>query len=97
MKALPPFRLHPEALTDEGRHLRRSEFVNPELGQRHRLGGEPDFIQKEEWPSCSCGEKMTFYAQLDAIGEEYGIADMGLIYIFLCFGCFETESFVQSH
>ena len=41
---------------------------------------------------------MTFYAQLDAVGHasEYDIADAGLIYVFLCFNCFEATALVHS-
>ena len=39
---------------------------------------------------------MTFYAQLDSINDEYNLADVGLIYVFVCFDCFETRSVLQS-
>jgi hypothetical protein len=70
----------------------------PDIGKRSQLGGDPGFIQREDWPICPhCGEKMTFYAQLDAIGDGYDIADCGMIYVFICFDCYETKSFVQSY
>jgi hypothetical protein len=34
---------------------------------------------------------MTVYAQLDSVGDSLVIADCGLLYVFLCFGCFETK------
>ncbi len=68
-----------------------------EIGQRHRLGGTPDFIHDQQWPTCrTCRVKMSFYGQLDSINDEVCIADCGLIYVFLCFGCYESQSFVQS-
>ena len=39
---------------------------------------------------------MSFYGQLDSIGDEYDIADCGMLYVFLCFDCFEATAFVHS-
>ncbi len=39
---------------------------------------------------------MSFYGQLDSISDEDMIGDAGLIYVFLCLGCFETKSITQS-
>jgi len=39
---------------------------------------------------------MTFYAQLDSISDEICIADCGMIYVFVCFGCYQSTSIVQS-
>ena len=72
-------------------------YVDAEIGKRHRLGGQPD--KKVTVPVCpECRQKMTFYAQLDAIGQsdEYDIADAGLIYVYLCFDCFEVQALVHS-
>ena len=69
-----------------------------DIGMRHRLGGEPEFIQDVAWPECvSCRQRMTFYGQLDSINDEFNLADCGLIYVFVCFGCFETKSILQSY
>jgi hypothetical protein len=38
---------------------------------------------------------MNFYGQLDSISDEFAIGDVGMIYVFLCFGCFETQSITQ--
>jgi len=98
MKSIPPFRLTPQPLNDEAKALPPFHWARKEIGTRHQLGGEPKFVQAvEEWPSCpSCHERMTFYAQLDSINDDFCIADCGMVYIFLCFGCFTTASFVQS-
>jgi len=40
---------------------------------------------------------MTFYGQLDSINDEFNLADCGLIYVFVCFGCFETKSILQTY
>lgn len=66
------------------------EWAEPHIGHRSKLGGSPDFEHSVEWPKCSCGEEMAFYGQLDSISDDYMIADVGMIYVFLCFGCFET-------
>ena len=72
---------------------------NKQAGKRHKLGGKPDWIQKkkDETPTCDdCGEKMTFYGQLDSIGDEQDLADCGMIYVFVCFDCFTTKSVLQA-
>jgi hypothetical protein len=71
------------------------EWAAPEIGHRSKLGGEPDFERSHEWPICSCGTKMNFYGQLDSISDEFAIGDVGMIYVFLCFGCFEAKSITQ--
>ena len=100
MRTLPAFKLVPEPLSDEAREaMKPLPYVEPEIGTRHRLGGEPDFIQQEKVPVCpQCQQPMTFYAQLDAVGQdsEYDIADAGLIYVFLCFDDFEAKAVVHS-
>lgn len=97
---LPAFRLIPEPMDDEARAVTaepRPDWVWEKIGTRHQLGGIPEFVQSDEYPSCkSCGEAMTFYAQLDAINHKYDLADSGLLYVFICFDCFETVSFIQS-
>lgn len=66
-----------------------------ELGKRSKFGGEPHWIQGEEWPVCKCGNKMSFYAQLDSIGIDMGVGDCGIIYIFICEKCNSVISLVQ--
>src|SRR5438045_2001860 len=70
---------------------------NEEAGKRHKLGGQPDWIQQPEVPACEdCGREMTFYGQLDSIGDDYDLADCGMIYVFVCFDCFTTRSVLQA-
>ena len=85
---IPEIKLIPTPETEEAKSAIGYRY-NDEAGHRHKLGGKPDFIQGEEWPSC-CGETMTFYAQIDSIGDKYDLADCGVIYVFVCFGCFNT-------
>ncbi len=40
---------------------------------------------------------MTFYGQLDSVGDDICIADAGMVFVFLCFDCFEAAAMVQSH
>jgi len=42
------------------------------------------------------GERMTFYGQLDSLGDEIVLADAGLVAVFVCFGCFEAAARVVS-
>ena len=43
----------------------------PDLGLRSKLGGEPDWEQTDETPTCpGCKSAMTFVAQLDSISHD---------------------------
>lgn len=40
---------------------------------------------------------MTFYAQLDALPSgDFELADAGLIYVFVCFDCFDVQALLHS-
>jgi hypothetical protein len=97
---LPPFR----AIPDPSDALAMSIApYNPKihsctLGKRHRFGGSPEWIQQQEHPKCDrCSCDLTFFAQLDAIGEGYRLGDAGLIYVFFCFRCKHAQSIFQSY
>jgi hypothetical protein len=97
MKAIPPFELIPQPANDDARVLVGFKWAAKVVGHRHQLGGQPVFIQEATWPACRNGHgRMTFYGQLDSINDDICIADCGMIYVFVCFDCFETTSFVQS-
>ncbi len=97
MKTIPPFRLISEPLNDEAKQVQGFRWATDDVGKRHRLGGAPDFLQQPDWPACpSCREQMTFYGQLDSIGDAIAIADCGMIYVFICLNCNETKSIIQS-
>ena len=94
---VPEFKLALVPVTEEARAVGFRGRVAADLGKRHKIGGDPDYMQRSDVPNCpSCGEAMSFYAQLDSVGDGYWIADCGLVYVFLCFDCFESASFVQS-
>ena len=59
-----------------------------------KVGGEPDWLQAPEVPVC-CGTPMLFYGQLDSLGGEYCIGDMGMLYIFFCQSCCSSRSIMQ--
>jgi hypothetical protein len=97
MRRIPPFRLRPEPLSPEAEALGGFEWAPDEVGQRHQLGGEPAWQQEDATPTCSeCGEKMTFYGQLDSLSDEIVLADCGLVYVFVCFNDFQARAIVQS-
>jgi uncharacterized protein YwqG len=98
MRKIPPFKLITQAFNEEASKLPKFKLAPDEIGTRHQLGGEPFFLQEEAFPSCpSCNKKMTFYAQLDSINDEFQIADCGMVYVFICFYCNETKSVIQSY
>ena len=39
---------------------------------------------------------MSFYGQLDSIGDEFVLADSGLDVDFVCFDCFEASARIAS-
>lgn len=72
-------------------------MASPEIGTRHRLGGEPDGVPESDFPRCpSCGEAMSFYGQLDSIGDDVALADAGVVQVFVCFDCFDAAARVAS-
>ena len=99
---IPPFRLVPEPLDEEAASLPGFKWAGKDahgriVGQRHKLGGEPEFLQKDRVPLCpDCKEPMTFYGQLDSINGQFCLADCGIVYVFVCFGCYKTHSFIHS-
>jgi hypothetical protein len=97
MRDIPPFKLIPEPLSEEAAALPPFKRAGGEIGKRHRLGGRPDFILSPNTPKCSCGKEMTFYAQIDSINDEFVLADCGIVFVFVCFDCFETKSVLQSN
>ena len=97
MKPIPPFQLVPVPLSEDAANLPPFKWAGKQIGKRHRLGGEPEFLQDSEIPACTCGKQMTFYGQLDSINDEFILADCGMIYVFVCFDCFQTKSVLQSY
>ena len=94
---LPEIPLIPDPLTPEAKRAVGFEWSEPEVGRRHKLGGEPDWLQEPEVPTCEdCGEPTTFYGQLDSIGDDFALADAGMVYVFVCLGCFTTQAVLQS-
>ena len=88
---IPEIKLIPQPETDEAKKTLGYEW-NKEAGTRHKLGGEPDGLSEEMYPKCvSCNLKMTFYAQIDSIGDKYDLADCKVIHQFVCFDCFEVS------
>ena len=98
MKTIPPFRLVPEPVSDEARRLPGFKWAGGDAGRRHQLGGSPARkLSETDWPRCpDCNEAMTFYAQLDSINDDIMIADVGMIYVFVCFDCNETKALIDS-
>jgi|SRR5688572_25191365 hypothetical protein len=98
MKTIPTFKLVPEPVTDEARHLPKFRWAGKEVGTRHQLGGPPARpISDDSWPHCQdCNDRMTFYGQLDSINDEFCIADAGLIYVFICFECNEVKAIIET-
>lgn len=94
MKELPEIKLaRPSRPDQDFKYAGEDAFGNP-VGHRNKLGGKPDWLQSGyQAPACSqCSKDMTFYGQLDSIDEDRNIADCGMIYVFLCFDCFEADA-----
>jgi hypothetical protein len=94
---IPLIRLNPEPVDVAGREAVGFKYASNDVGKRHQLGGVPTWIQGQDIPVCShCSEVMTFYGQLDSIGDAYVIGDCGMIYVFFCFACNHADVKVQS-
>lgn len=98
MKRIPAFRLIAEPLEAAAAEMPPFQWAGEEIGKRHRLGGDPGFIQDYHWPTCpECKGRMTFLAQIDSLNDEFNIADCGLVYVFYCFECIEATTVIQSY
>ncbi len=94
---IPPFKLVAEPLNDDADRAAGFKWAGGDIGTRHGLGGEPSWVQDDQTPRCpSCQQPMTFYGQLDSIGDAFNLADCGLIYVFVCFDDFEASAVLQS-
>ena len=89
-----PLQLAPSS--PEARAVVGFRFADAPVGSRSKLGGKPDWQGAPLVPSCGCKKPMSFYGQLDSIGDAVCLADCGLIYVFVCFDCFETKAILQS-
>lgn len=66
---------------------------NDIAGTRHFLGGKPENLNESDYPICNeCNKTMTFYAQIDSIGDKFDIADCMVIHNFICFDCFTVRA-----
>jgi len=92
MRKIPPFRLVLEPASVESAELSPFKWAESGVGHRHQIGGEPPDLIEGKQPMCGCNKPMTFYGQLDSLNDEFALADAGLICVFVCFDCFETQS-----
>ena len=89
---IPKIKLVPTPETTEAKAAIGYEW-NKIAGTRHFLGGNPDELSIQGYPRCKeCNEIMTFYAQIDSIGDDYDLADCGVIHNFVCFDCFTVQA-----
>jgi hypothetical protein len=96
-RRFPEIPLTPSPATAEGRAAVGFKWADPMVGRRHKLGGNPDWLQGPDVPACpDCKAPMSFYGQLDSVGDAMTIADVGMVYVFVCFDCNETKSVLQS-
>jgi len=93
-ETIPEIPLVPNTQSAAAKVVFGHKWAAPEIGHRHKIGGTPDWQQGEEWPHC-CGKRMTFYAQLDSVGDKIHLGDCGLIYVLVCFDCLTIKSVFQ--
>ena len=97
MDEIPEIPLVLDPKTPEAKAIIGFEW-NDTNGRAQKIGGRPDWLQGEDTPECpSCFKKMTFYGQLDCLGDKVPLADCGRIFVFVCMDCYETKSVLQSH
>jgi len=83
-------------MTPEAEEAAGFDWAAPEIGTRHRIGGEPEDPPIAQIPRCGCNNPMTFYGQLDSIGDDFALADVGVVQVFVCFDCFEAAAQIVS-
>lgn len=93
---IPEIKLTLDPKTPEAEDAVGFKWAVEGIGMRSKLGGKPDFLQEAKIPCCEdCNERMTFYGQLDSVGDEVILADVGMVYIFVCFDCYTSTSLIQ--
>ena len=93
---IPEIPLQMSPVTSKAKALVEGNYGQLAAGDRHKLGGKPDWIQGDETPECSeCGESMEFYGQLDHLGNVEALKDLGMIYVFVCRDCYITDTVLQ--
>ena len=96
-RSIPPFRLVLQPVAAEAEATAGFAWAAPEVGRRHQIGGEPTWLQGDATPMCpDCNQPMTFYGQLDSVGDDLVLADCGLVYVFVCFDDYRMEAVLQS-
>lgn len=101
MRRLSELRVRLERVAAGDRAV-RGEYPD-NLGLRTKLGGDPEWIQDEETPTCpDCGAAMVFVGQIDSVEhdapenplrrdalavKDYMFGDVGMIYVFFCYDC----------
>ena len=94
---LPEFKVEIVPLSAAAQRLVGFEWADAQVGSRSKIGGEPDTLQVSQAPACEgCDQPMTFFSQLDSIGDGLVFADVGMLLTYVCFDCDEATSFVNS-
>ncbi|KPA21849.1 hypothetical protein shim_17340 [Shimia sp. SK013] len=94
---LPEFKIDLTPKSEEATRTMGFKWADDRVGQRSKIGGTPDLPEGATAPPCpSCGKETSFVSQLDSIGDDLAFADVGLLFTFVCFDCFEAVSFIQS-
>ena len=89
---IPKVKLLTQPETEEAKSIVGYKW-NDVAGTRHFLGGKPDGLDQTNYPTCDdCTNTMTFYAQVDSIGDKFDLADCMVIHNFVCFGCFSVKA-----
>lgn len=89
---IPKIKLVAEPETKEARDVVGYKW-NDVAGTRHFLGGKPDGLKEEEFPTCDdCKKTMTFYAKVDSIGDKFDLGDCMVIHNFVCLDCFTVKA-----
>jgi hypothetical protein len=89
---IPKVKLITQPETQEAKEIVGYKW-NRVAGTRHFLGGQPDGLHEREYPTCDdCKRTMTFYAQVDSIGDKFDLADCMVIHNFVCFNYFTVKA-----
>ncbi|AII53350.1 hypothetical protein N008_15360 [Hymenobacter sp. APR13] len=95
MEEIPEIKMVPQPESEAAKQAVGYQW-NDVAGTRHKLGGKPDSAGEVVYPTCpECSDTMTFYAQVDSIGDAYDLMDCCVIHVFVCLDCFTTTSMIN--
>lgn|SRR6266481_1970279 len=97
MKKIPAFKLVPEPQGDDGKNLPKFKWTGKEIWASPSARWRAKFLTRCVMAKLSNLQGANDVLRTDSINDDICIADCGMIYVFVCFDCFQSVSMVQSY